>query len=205
VHPCRVSEQDPLWSKPCLAYNLHAELDVQCREDLADVQGKVLDDLGWGALRCPAPSLHLSVATILSVRQDYGTTKDLIWANWGREWSTSLRELAAGLQPFVVRFASVQVSTAAVIALADPVPEVALVRARATELPSDAGLPAGQPSILHCTLVRYAASGLDLGAVARSAGAVKLRAQTVVTSLVICRELLYPNLVNETLERLHLG
>lgn len=32
----------------------------------------------WGTLRCPAPSLHLSVATILSVRQDYGTPKDLI-------------------------------------------------------------------------------------------------------------------------------
>jgi hypothetical protein len=27
ARPCRVSEQDPLWSKPCLAYNLHAELD----------------------------------------------------------------------------------------------------------------------------------------------------------------------------------
>jgi hypothetical protein len=205
VHPYRVSERDPLWSKPCLAYNLHAELDVPCREDLAGVQEKVLDELSWGALRCPASSLHLSVATILSVRQDYGTTKDLIWASWGRKWSASLREFAAGLQPFVVRFTTVQVSTAAVIALADPVPEVALVRARATELLSGAGLQAGQPSILHCTLVRYAASGLDLGAVARSAAAIKLRAQTVVTSLVIRKELVYPNLVNDTLERLHLG
>jgi hypothetical protein len=53
--------------------------------------------------------------------------------------------------------------------------------------------------------VRYAASGLDLGAVARSAAAIKLRAQTVVTSLVIYKELVYPNLVSETLDRLRLG
>lgn len=191
-------------SKPCLAYNLHAELDAQCREDLADVQER-LHRPSWGALRCPAPSLHLSVATILSVRQDYGTPKDLIWESWGRKWSASLRELAAGLQPFVVRFTSLQVSTAAVIAIADPVPEVGLVRARAKELLSEAGLQAGQPSILHSTLVRYATSGQDLGAVARSAQAVELRAQTVVTSLVICKELVYPNLVSETLDRLQLG
>jgi hypothetical protein len=44
-----------------------------------------------------------------------------------------------------------------------------------------------------------------LGAVALSAGAVELRAQTVVTSLVISKELVYPNLVSETLDRLQLG
>ena len=141
MRPLGASEQDPLWSKPCLAYNLHAELDAQCREDLADVQER-LHRPSLGALRCPAPSLHLSVATILSVRQDYGTPKDLIWESWGRKWSASLRELAAGLQPFVVRFTSLQVSTAAVIAIADPVPEVGLVRARAKELLSEAGLQA---------------------------------------------------------------
>ena len=32
------SEEDPLWSKPCLAYNVHAELDVACRDDLVRVQ-----------------------------------------------------------------------------------------------------------------------------------------------------------------------
>jgi hypothetical protein len=105
----------------------------------------------------------------------------------------------------VVRFTNLEVSTAAVIAMADPVPEVGLVRARAKELLSEAGLQAGQPSILHCTLVRYATSGQDLGAVAPSAGAVELRAQTVVTSLVIYKELVYPNLVSETLDRLRLG
>jgi hypothetical protein len=205
VHPSRVSEQDPLWSKPCLAYNLHAELDAQCREDLADVQERFLPRPSWGALRCPARSLHLSVATVLSVRQDYGMPKDLIWSSWGQKWSASLRQLATGLQPFAVRFTSLQVSTAAVIAVADPVPEVALVRARTTELLSEAGLQAGQPSILHCTLVRYASSGLDLGAVELSSGAVELRTQTVVTRLVISKELVYPNLVSETLDRLQLG
>ena len=145
------------------------------------------------------------MATILSVRQDYGSPKDLIWESWGRKWTASLRELAAGLKPFVVRFNSLEVSTAAVIAMADPVPEVGLVRARAKEFLSEAGLKAGQPSIIHCTLVRYATSGQDLGALALSARAVELRVQTVVTSLVISKELVYPNLVSETLDRLQLG
>jgi hypothetical protein len=204
VRPLGASEQDLLWSKPCLAYNLHAELDTQCREYLVDIQER-LHRPSWGTLRCPASSLHLSVATILSVRRDYGTPKDLIWESVGRNWLASLRELAAGLQPFVVRFTSLRVSTAAVIAVADPVVEVGLIRDRAKKLLSEAGLEAGQPSILHCTLVRYATSGLDLGAVARSARTVELTTQTVVSSLVISKELVYPNLVSENLDRLQLG
>ena len=33
------------------------------------------------ALRCPPASLHVSMATMLSVREDYGISKDAVWAN----------------------------------------------------------------------------------------------------------------------------
>ena len=133
------SEEDPLWSKPCLAYNVHAELNDACRDDLVRVQHSLRLPGSW-ALICPPASLHVSVATMLSVREDYGTSKDAIWANWGKQWCDSLAELVAGLRPFEVRFTKLHVSTAAVIALAEPVPEVDEVRERARQFLSRAGL-----------------------------------------------------------------
>ena len=132
------SEEDPLWSKPCLAYNVHAELDVACRDDLVRVQQGLRLPPSW-ALRCPPASLHVSVATMLSVREDYGISKDAIWANCGKQWCDSLAELVAGLRPFQVRFTRLHVSTAAVIALAEPVPEVDNLREHARQLLSSGG------------------------------------------------------------------
>jgi len=198
------SEEDPLWSKPCLAYNLHAELDEACREDLVQVQERLQWPGSW-ALHCPPTSLHVSVATMLSVREDYGTPKDVIWTHWDRQWLDSLAELVAGLQPFQIRFTRLQISTAAVIALAEPVPEVDEVREHARHLLSWAGLKPGQPFIVHCTLARYGASGQELTALASAARGVELSAETMVEHLVVSKELVYPSLVNESLARLQLG
>lgn len=198
------SADDPLWSKPCLAYNLHAELDDRCREDLAEVQERLHLPGPW-ALRCPPTSLHISVATLLSVREEYGTSKEAIWARWGEPWCESLAQLAAVLRPFRIRFTRLHVSSAAVIAMAEPVPEVDEVRARARDLLSRAGLKAAQPSILHCTLLRYGASGKGLGALVGSTQAAELSTETTVERLVISKELVYPSLVSESLAHLRLG
>ena len=49
------SEEDPLWSKPCLAYNVHAELDDACPDDLVQAQ----ENLGLpGSWRCAARRLR---------------------------------------------------------------------------------------------------------------------------------------------------
>jgi hypothetical protein len=179
-----ISERDPLWAEPCLAYNLHAELDAAYREDFVEVQA-ILHRSCSGTLVCPSASLHLSVATILSVRRDYGTSKEVIWAYWGKRWLEGLREVAAEIQPFVVHFDKLVVSKAAVIAVAEPLAEVDLIRARTKELVSLAGVNAAQPSIVHCTLLRYAASGLDLGDLARLATDINLSAKTLVSNLVV--------------------
>ncbi len=55
------SEEDPLWSRPCLAYNLQAELGDACRDDLFQVQDKLQLPRSW-TLRCLPASLHVSVA-----------------------------------------------------------------------------------------------------------------------------------------------
>ncbi len=104
----------------------------------------------------------MSVASVLSVRQDYGWPKDVVWARWGRQWTTSFHELAAGIKPFSVYFSQLHVSASAVVALAGPVPQIDEVRRRAEALLSNAGFPAAQPSTVHCTLLRCGTSGLDL-------------------------------------------
>jgi hypothetical protein len=142
---------------------------------------------------------------MLSVRENYGTSKDVIWAQWGGQWGDSLAELVAGLQPFQVRFTRLQVSTAAVAALAEPIPEVDEVRGRAKELLSIVGLQPDQPSIVHCRLARFGASGQDLRALASSARSLRLTTKTSVESLVLSKELVYPSLVTESLVGLHLG
>ena len=71
---CVTSQADPLWSQSCSAYNLHAKLDPGCLATFAAVQER-LHGLCREALVCPPPSLHLSVASLLSVRKDYGLPK----------------------------------------------------------------------------------------------------------------------------------
>jgi 2'-5' RNA ligase len=194
-----VSEEDPLWSKPCLAYNLHAGLDPDCQADFTRAQDR-LSGYAPGTLRCPPRTFHLSVASLLSVRHDYGTPKDAVWAKWGKQWASALQEVASGLRPFPVYFSHLQVGNSAVIALARPVPQIEEVRRRAEALLSGAGLLPAQPSIVHCTLLRYGASGVDLSDLERRARRVELAAKTVVKSLVISKELVYPNLKYEIVD-----
>ena len=146
----------------------------------------------------PTEVVPLDAASLLSVRRHYGTPKDVVWARWGEQWATSFHELAAGLRPFSVHFSQLHVSTSAVIALAGPVPQVDEVRRRAEALLSNAGFSAPQPSTAHCTLLRYGISGLDLDDLAKRARNVDLAAETVVKSLVISKELVYPNLKRES-------
>jgi hypothetical protein len=147
----------------------------------------------------------VSGASLLSVRRDYGTPKDVVWARCGKHWATSFHELVAELRPFSVHFSQLHAGTSAVIALAGPVPLVDEVRRRAEALLANAGFSAPQPSTVHCTLLRYGISGLDLAELARRARNVDLAAKTVVQSLVISKELVYPDLKREILDRCPLG
>jgi hypothetical protein len=198
------SEADPLWSHPCLAYNLHAALDESCRKGLAAIQER-LHRVDCGTLACAPLSLHVSVASLLSVRKDYGLPKDELWARCGDAWCASLQELASRTAPFVVRFYKVLVSNSAVIAMAEPVKAVDNFRQRAAQLLGQQGLDGAQPSILHCSLLRFATSGLDLSRLSDDADTVDPGVSTVVTRLVVLRELVYPNLVTETLKHFRVG
>jgi len=202
--PTPTSEPDPLWGRPCVAYNLHAELGDECAHGLAEVQ-EGLHGTYTGVLTCPRRSLHVSVASLLSPRSSYGQPKEAIWSRWGSTWSAGLRELAADVEPFEICFEALLVSEAAVVAVARPASEIERFRELAGELLWSAGMSSPQPSIVHCTLLRYATRGLRLDGLARSAAQVKVDARTFVNRVVVSKELVYPNLVDQVIDYLPLG
>jgi hypothetical protein len=202
-HVC-VPKADPLWAKPCSAYNVHAELTPECRLEFAQAQER-LHLLGPGLLCCPPETLHVSVACFLSVREDYGVSKDLLWARHGVEWDGRLREIVADLTPFKITFTHLLVTDAAVVAVAQPRDEIEAVRGCVTRLLSAFDLPSFQPSIVHSTLLRYDSPDFDYERLCDLAEGVQVGNAVLVDSLVISREVVYPSLVTDEVDRLVLG
>jgi hypothetical protein len=164
-----------------------------------------MDGFGPGLLVCPPTSLHVTAASLLSVRREYERPKEDIWDEHKQEWATALKAAIGRLSPFEIRFRELRVTETAVIALADPVDEVATLRAMVANLQSEAGFVATQPTILHCTLLRYGADHIDLDRLAAAAEATGISTTMAVTSLLLSKELVYPNLVSEPLQRYRLG
>jgi hypothetical protein len=203
-HHTRAPRADRLWAKPCTAYNVHAELTPECRLEFAQAQ-ESLNVLGPGLLCCPPDTLHVSVACFLSVREDYGVSKDLLWARHGAEWTGRLREMVTDLPPLSIVFTHLLVTDAAVVALAQPRDEIEAVRGGVTRMLSAFGLPSFQPSIVHSTLLRYQSTDCDLDRLGELAKGVLVGNIVPVDSLVISREVVYPSLVTDEVERLVLG
>ena len=199
-----MSRADPLWLHDCRAYVVQADLGEECRTRLAAVQERLSGVLD-GTVECPPASLHVTVAVLLSVRRDYPSSKDTLWELWGRHWGEELRYLADRLPRFELRFDRLEVSETAVIALAARVPVIDVFRRRAAVLQRAAGIASYQPSIVHCTLLRYARSGLELSELALVAAGARCRARSLVAHLTVRRERVYPNVVSDDLDRLLLG
>ncbi|HVA05507.1 MAG TPA: hypothetical protein VNG12_02080, partial [Acidimicrobiales bacterium] len=146
---------DPLWQRPCLAYNIHARPDRVCRDRLAAVQAE-FSRLGEpGLLGCPAGSLHVSVAFLLFVRRDYAEAKESLWASHGSRWIADLTSFLETVQPFTLSYERVLVTDAAVLALADWPPALDAIRDVVAALRSACRLDDAQPSIVHTTLFRF--------------------------------------------------
>lgn len=195
---------DPLWGKPRLAYNVHAELVPRCRAELGRAQDR-LNSIGPGLLRCPLSSLHVSLVSFLFVREEYEVSKELLWARHGEGWSAGLGEIVARLSPFQIWFTSVSVTDTAVIALAEQSPEIEALRAGVSSLRAETGLHSPQPSIVHSTLLRYGTTTFDWAHLVADASKVTLSTSTPVTSVVVSKELVYPKLVTEEVARLYLA
>jgi hypothetical protein len=107
--------------------------------------------------------------------------------------------------PFKITFTHLLVTDAAVVAVAQPRDEIEAVRGCVTRLLSAFDLPSFQPSIVHSTLLRYDSPDFDYERLCDLAEGVQVGNAVLVDSLVISREVVYPSLVTDEVDRLVLG
>jgi hypothetical protein len=194
-----VLKADPLWGKRCIAYNLQADLTDDARRIFVRAQER-LQAAGPGLLTGPPATLHISVACLLSVRERYGVSKDSLWRRHRLRWTASLRELLAAVPPCEVIFRRLEVTDAAVIAVAEPQDEVRTIRSHVADMLADVGVPSFQPSIIHATVLRYGSSELRAEALAEAARRVHIESTVPIRQLVLAKETIYPSLVREVIE-----
>ena len=190
---------DPLWRKRCIAYNLQADLTDDATRIFIRAQ-ECLQAAGPGLLTCPPATVHISVACLLSVRERYRVSKDSLWRRHGLRWTASLRELLAAVSPCEVIFRRLEVTDAAVIAVAEPQAEVRRIRSHVATMLADVGVPSFQPSIIHATVLRYGSSELRAEALAEAARRVHIESSVHIRQLVLSKETIYPSLFREVIE-----
>lgn len=195
---------DPLWNRPCLAYNVHARPDEACRHRLSIVQKDLARRDEDSLLRCPPASLHVSLGSFLFVREDYAEGKETLWARNGGRWLQELDRLLGQVGPFTLLFRRVVVTDSAVLALAECPQEVDAIRRALTALRTHSGLEGTQPTIVHITLFRFGGALRHPPALLEAAVPTLVDARFWVQEVVVTRELRYPSLVTEDLARLPL-
>jgi len=193
------------WNRPCLAYNLHARPDDGCRNRLSSVQDRLARLGEEGLLRCQPGSLHVSVGSFLFVREDYAEAKETLWVRHASRWLEGLTHLLTRVQPFTLTYRQVVVTDAAVIALAECPKEIEVIRQALTTVRSASGMDGSQPTIVHTTLFRFAAALRDPPALLNATQSSLLDACFPVREIVVTREVLYPSIVTDDLDRFPLN
>src|ERR1022692_992660 len=69
---------DGLWGTQCNAINIQVYPDQNALARLVEIQDRV-ESCGASFFRVPAHALHISVAALLGVRDNYSRPKDDIW------------------------------------------------------------------------------------------------------------------------------
>ena len=187
---------DPLWNRPCCAYNVQAELGREAVEQLAVLQEKVLS-VEPELLRCPVRTLHISVLSLLGVRVDYGRDKAAIWEDHRVAWTMALSRAARAARAVTVRFGPVVVTDSAIIVLAEPAgPLNELRRTLADGIRSAGGSPS-VPGLVHTSIFRYARPLRDPRQLLGLAGLLHAGADVTIDRLVLSKELVYPSMETE--------
>ena len=97
-------------------------------------------------------------------------------------------------------FRRLEITDAAVIAVADPQDEVRTIRSHVANMLANVGVPSFQPLIIHATVLRYGSSELRAEALAEAARRVHIELSVPIRQLVLSKEPIYPSLVREVIE-----
>jgi hypothetical protein len=186
---------DEMWRKPCLGYNIRFAIPVEVGEKIVQLQRQVVDLEPNSLLVCPPPSLHISVASILSVRADYEQTKDEIWKEIQRRCCVALSEVALETAPFVIDFRHLVVTDTAVILFGTDDGSMARLRRRICRV-----LPVSDPAptIIHVTAFRYSRGLEDPDAFVDAVEGLSFKISVPVDNICIEKEFVYPSIKSET-------
>jgi hypothetical protein len=194
----------PLWARPCRAYNVQIELDPATRASLGQIQ-QSLKRAEPDLLVCPEKTLHVSVAWLLAVHASYPVPKDSLWERHADEWTAELYRIAAESKAFRITYEHVVATDSAVIALARPTGTVNRIRRMIGERLSLPPETRNEADLVHTTLFRYGGSLSDPEQFLAMVEDESADATSEVDNLILSKELVYPSLETEVLERLPLA
>jgi hypothetical protein len=192
------------WGKPTLGYILMFRPDPAAVAGLTAVQDRVLA-AEPSLLRQPASQLHNSVAWLLGTQASFARPKEEIWQEHGDDWLKIITSLTDATGPMRLRFRTIVMTSAAVIAVAEePNPVASFRRELTAALGLDWPITYDSLGIVHVTLLRYREPLADPAGLLRRISAASISVETGIDELILVRETVYPTLDYEILRRLPL-
>ena len=195
------------WGQPCLSYLLCIRPAGAAQARLAAAQDAI-SGAERSLLRVPPHALHVSVAWLLPVHEEFGRPKDELWAQYGPGWLAGIGAALRRVPPFRLRMRHLVATDTAVIAVAaDPNPVTALRANLAGALARPGKLPLSRGELVHTTLFRYGgaltgpAAFLDRVAAAGD----DLDVGIAVHEMFLVREEIFPSLSSKTIHRFALA
>ena len=147
----------------------------------------------------------MSVAWLLAVHAGYRAPKDSLWERHANRWTAELRRIAAESKAFRITYEHVVATDSAVIVLARPTGPVNRIRRMIGErliLPSETR---NEADLVHTTLFRFGGPLSDPEGFLAMLEGESANATCEVDELVVSKELVYPSLQTEVLERIPLA
>jgi hypothetical protein len=192
------------WGQPCLGYVLLYRPDQDATTALADIQQDLLAREPT-MLRQPTAQLHASIAWPLAVGREFDQPKDEIWRQHGEHWLKIITAATDAGEPMRLRYRRLVVTNAAIIAIAEEPNPIGDLR---RELTAALGLPwqicYGSVGIVHTSLLRYSGPLADPAGLLRHLHSTPIAVETQVSELLMIREVRYPTLDYQILQRLPL-
>jgi hypothetical protein len=194
---------DPLWAKPCLAYNLQIPFDRETSQKLRKVQASIAKQRVDALYQCPPETLHVTVYALVPVRERFD--KERYWNTVAEKTITTLTRCSHRMRPFTLRFSRIAVSRSAIIAVAAQNKTIARIRQSLREtIPPPPKSPPHLDSI-HCTLFRFqSAAALPLSVIG-DIESTPLKVSLPVSAMSLRREIVYPSLKSELIATFNLA
>lgn len=186
---------DGRWGQTCLGFIVQLPLPAAVADVLARVQALASAGEAAALHLTPTVAMHVSIASLLGVREAYGRAKVELWDEMRAACYSELSAIAAETRPFTVTFRGLVATDAAVIAVAeDDAGQMAALRRRIADrlpIPPESGGPIG---IVHSTVCRYRTALRDPTALLERISAIDLQVEMRIGALLVVRELAYPSL-----------